>query len=371
MLLNNGKIGPQGSYANAAFPNGQTCDNLWYGPFSHAATYTDNTFTPNQHSPLYVRGNSLAAYIPTPNLTTSPFNAFDSYNALNAINVVTTLAPYTDCSQAPQLAEGGGGDGDKEKQIKLMEKIATGELENAGYADQAVWADQKTTYLALRSDSTLMDTSTVLQSFYADAAQVSVGQLVLADEKLATNDLSTGAAISAAVVTTTVVDENIKTVNELFALVATGQSLSESQTEQLEAIANQCAPEGGEGVYRARVLLGVLNNNYVQYEDTCQPPPSNQRRSNQGAVENTTVSAVNVFPNPSTGLVNIAVNIQTSGPVYFIVRDLSGREVFRKQLVGGSGLWSADLSGLSEGAYQYTILGGERLLQTNGIVITR
>ena len=71
-------------------------------------------------------------------------------------------------------------------------------------------------------------------------------------------------------------------------------------------------------------------------------------------------SAISVYPNPSSGTVNIAWQNQQTGIASVVVTDVVGREVYnhRLQLTTASGTSQTDLSNLNDGIYIITIKSG-------------
>jgi len=370
VLLNNGVVGAQGGFPSLLNPNGKACDNYWYGPFSHADTYTDQTFTPDQHSPLFVRDPSLnPAYVPVVNLTTGQA-ATDDYNATNAINIIVTPAPSIDCGQPPAIAEADLPDDEKEGKQMVMEKIVQDSLELTGDFNEEGWAAKKGAYEMLSEDSTLLDGSTVLQDFYTEAGGTSIGQTVEVTELLGNNELSEGAVTNTSITPEVTADQNQQIVHAIYVEVMNGTALTDSQWVQLETIAALCPLQGGEGVYRARTLLALLNDNYVVYEDTCSTVSSNQRRSPRSSAQVVQDSKYTVYPNPTSGYLNIQYVDVSSQPVYFTVYDLTGRVVYEVLLPPTVQLYVADLSFIADGMYQYAIGTKEAVYRSDKITIT-
>ncbi|MBI3141613.1 MAG: DUF5011 domain-containing protein, partial [Bacteroidetes bacterium] len=79
----------------------------------------------------------------------------------------------------------------------------------------------------------------------------------------------------------------------------------------------------------------------------------------------------NLFPNPGTGLVYVAVPTGTDGNLSLRVLDLSGKEILLLgNQIAGNGLITLDLSALESGTYMLEIVG-ERVREIRPVAIVR
>ncbi len=72
--------------------------------------------------------------------------------------------------------------------------------------------------------------------------------------------------------------------------------------------------------------------------------------------------AVNIFPNPAQGFVNIAIDQSLQGNFTFSLFDNSGRKLVAEKLPGNQSM--VDLKGIASGIYHYTITTVEGVLST-------
>ncbi|HMR90424.1 MAG TPA: T9SS type A sorting domain-containing protein [Saprospiraceae bacterium] len=131
-------------------------------------------------------------------------------------------------------------------------------------------------------------------------------------------------------------------------LLRSGSStaLTNSEWDQLRIIANTCPLEGGKAVYEAQALLSVIGEiDFPQYNVACQPVTPRVRSNDVG-----TDDIAKISPNPTTGIINIAPNID--GVYTISIQDISGRMLLTKE---NSGYLSIDLSTFMSGLYFYTI----------------
>lgn len=369
VLLNNGMVGPQGSAATPLYPNGKTCDNLWNGPFSLADTYTDNTSTPDLHSPIYVRDPLLnSAYVPVVNLTTGS-TSLDDYNAPNALTIIYTSAPYIDCDLAPAIAEDEFVV-DEEGMIMVMERIANDQIAFNCNTTEEEWAAKSAMFGLIYENPNLMSGSRTLQTFYASAENKSEGQCVQVDDYFGDSRIDDGASLNAGMITTNAFDQYLQDVNAIYAsAMATGE-ITETELTFLETIAAMCPTEGGEAVYRARMLIDRVGRTYTTYDEECTCGSGSRLAPPADEPTSTSAPLYAVYPNPTSGLLNIQYNTASKEPVYFTVYDVTGRVVQSVQLPADATLYVLDLSGLANGLYHYTISNSSQVLKSDKITIT-
>jgi hypothetical protein len=367
VLLNNGIIGAQGSLPSST-SMGAVCDNFWFGPFSHADTYTDQTFVPDTHSPLYIRNTAAPGYIPQVNLTTG-FPNTDSYNAPGAIILTNVLSPDWDCNEPAPIAEQGGGE--KAQQVKLMEQIVQDELELSGYVAAGQWMDKKEAYGKLMADSSLMDTSAVLQNFYADAPAQSYGKVAEVNDLAATSNLNVVQTAGSALPENTDAEFNHKQVVLLFTKQMEGQTLDSNEVVLLEQIARTCPLYGGTAVYQAQALLCLVKDEVILFEEDCFVPVNNNRKPRTPKTTTAAPELATVYPNPATTQLTVSLESGESTQVVVELRDLTGRVVSNQQLNINNGTGVIDLNTLAQGSYIIHITQGDKAILNQLVVIKK
>jgi hypothetical protein len=364
VLLNNGIIGAQGSLPSST-SIGAVCDNYWFGPFSHADTYTDQTFAPDTHSPLYIRNSSAPGYIPLVNLSTG-FPTLDSYDAPGAIILTNPPTPDWNCNEPAPIAEQGGGD--KKEQVKLMEQIAQDELELSGYVNAGQWMDKKDAYQQLLADSTLMDTSVVLQNFYADAPAESYGKVTDVNELAGANNLNAAQNAGTALPENTDAEYNHKQVVLLFAKRMNGDTLDAAELATLEQIAHTCPLYGGTAVYQAQALLCLVKDEVLYFDEDCFVPVNANRKPRKTQQGNQTAVQASVYPNPATTQLTVNCASADGIPVQLVIRDIAGRVVLTQQLNPAAHLHTVNIEALAQGTYTLSLSNGEILLLNQSVV---
>lgn len=64
---------------------------------------------------------------------------------------------------------------------------------------------------------------------------------------------------------------------------------------------------------------------------------------------------LNVYPNPTTGLLKIQINHTTLQAFYIMITDMRGREVYKAQFAGISNVLGINFAGYSSGVYLLTL----------------
>ena len=85
--------------------------------------------------------------------------------------------------------------------------------------------------------------------------------------------------------------------------------------------------------------------------------------------DNAPLSELSVFPNPTTGLITIEMKEYKGSALSFILYDLKGQEVFRKESSVGSYIkFDLDLAALSQGVYLLRVVSENQPYKTLKIV---
>lgn len=363
VLINNGIIGQQGYPITTNNSIGMGSDNRWYGPFANSYTLVDAASCAS-NSPLYVR-NTPGYYNPSINQGTISCK----YDPANNSIFTVTGASAIDCSLAPPaLAESSGGGGADALQYSL-EQTVQDSVVLTDYADETGWTNKQAAYALLQKDSSLMDGSSVLQDFYADAPQTNMGKVAGTDVLLAQTDTTGAAIINQTIAPELTVEQSFKEVGEIYISLLNGNEPDSMQLQTLENIAAQCPQQGGGAVYRARVLLELIGDNVRTWEDDC---PSNARMNRPTETVNTsTEQRVQLYPNPNDGKMTLSYSLPENQNGQFVIYDVLGNVVAREKLVSGTQTQTILLSGLAAGVYHYQITFGDTVVQSDKLVIAK
>ena len=161
--------------------------------------------------------------------------------------------------------------------------------------------------------------------------------------------------------TSLTIDYNQKVVNGIMLNLLSNDSVTSSELTTLSAIAAQCPLSGGDAVYEARAV--VVHYTGVEYNDR-------QLCAGTGSRENDQVSStenknyINIFPNPSTGLVSWS---GITGPVTVRIFNQLGQLQLEQRCTEGS----INLTPLQDGVYQLQLLDAGQLKATRSVVLMK
>ncbi len=139
----------------------------------------------------------------------------------------------------------------------------------------------------------------------------------------------------------------------------------------LEALAELCPLEHGPAIYSAREVLSAIDARPRLFLNDCEnpsvPQPPSERLAQPEPVEETVSGndQFNLWPNPSTGALNIFVDHDSEAETSILFADLLGREVYLSRLSLGL---NRIVVPMPSGLYLYSvILNGEA--KWNGKVV--
>lgn len=132
------------------------------------------------------------------------------------------------------------------------------------------------------------------------------------------------------------------------------------------------------------VTTGLANNDVIRCilhsNATCAVPDTGLSNTIQITVTTAGIDAqninayVNVFPNPTNGIVNISINTET-GYQNAVIRlvDVSGKTVFAQQqdIKPGEQLYDIDTASLAAGIYQLQITSGQTVVAAKKVMVTK
>jgi hypothetical protein len=364
VLMNNGIIGQQGSpVIPNYYPQGVASDNKWIGPFANSQTLVDGTSC-STNSKLYVQ--QTFPYTPTVNVG----SATCVYGVSTFSIFFLSGSPLAfDCSSAPGIAADDDGDNDKAR-VQLMEKTALDSVAMGEYATEATWTTQKAVYEMLKQDSAIMDSSAVLKEFYEASDSTNIGKVTDTGILLTETNTDSAATVNQTISPQLQIEQNYKELDNIYISLMDGSPVDSVQREILETIANQCPQQGGLPVYRARVLLNVLNDNVGYWDDYCA---SSARTSNPDQF-NTNINAngtVILFPNPNDGNMTLFNNLPPEQQGEFVIYDVLGNTIAKTVLEKGVNQKQIDLTAVAPGVYYYRITVNGIVIKNDKIIIAK
>ena len=155
---------------------------------------------------------------------------------------------------------------------------------------------------------------------------------------------------------TDIFDNNIKAVNEIYLSGKLASAFTQEEKDLLYSIAYQCPFSGGVGVFQARVLVSLYDDN-VEYDDntTCELDGYAMRQTSNAQTQEKI--SFSVLPNPSKNYFDIsATGIVLKNSTLFLY-DAFGN-VVHKVVLMNDGINRVDISTIASGVYQICLLNG-------------
>jgi len=170
--------------------------------------------------------------------------------------------------------------------------------------------------------------------------------------------------LNSAVATSLTPEVNHQTVNEIVLNLLLNDTLGSGELSVLEYVAGQCPLEGGDAVYEARGIVSYLTG--ADFDDVaiCEEA---EEREQQLARQESKISAVALYPNPTTG----QVFWSGVGEQVVVLRVFNALgQLQAEQTASGN---NADLSRLPNGLYTLKIfsMADNTLLATQKIQIVK
>jgi hypothetical protein len=141
--------------------------------------------------------------------------------------------------------------------------------------------------------------------------------------------------------------------------------LSNAQWDMIDDIANLCPYEVGKSVYLARMINEERGVFFDESYDPCAT--SNKRIAKQEDIQSDL--AINIYPNPTNGLVNLDMKGLEDLPVSISIMDINGREMLRQECFESS--TTLDLTAYKSGIYVCRVYQGNEILLTNRIILMK
>jgi len=150
-------------------------------------------------------------------------------------------------------------------------------------------------------------------------------------------------------------------------LVNPNYIFEEAVRNKLQSIANQCVFSGGLSVYNARTLYHIAEPGVqIDYSEIDSCHEVEDRSSDKNNFSNIYIPEVKIYPNPSTGIINI--DLRKSFIKQLIVHDLLGKEVFYEKFADDKNTTQLNLLHL-KGLYLVSVYDDIGLIRTEKLIL--
>lgn len=271
--------------------------------------------------------------------------------------------------------------------LEVAEQVAQDTLSGENnLSDALIWSRKLRLYNELRENSSLLDSSTVLEDFYVQASTGNIGKFAEIDDLMAQVNEQSGVIpvqeraieltnqaleINQSIQSSMTVELNRKTINEVM-LVTTilGLPIDSIWYDEIESVAFQCPYMGGEAVFVARAICQSLTDT-VWFNDSLLCAEISEERL-QGNVSNMSNRFnISVFPNPTNGNFTILYNTISYNEARFELYDMTNRLLFKQKLPTKIYISDVNVSHINDGVYGYRITMNNEMTKSGYIIIIR
>ncbi len=366
-----GQVGKFDPTANIKFD----ADNSFLGPTNLARVYRVTTCPASTNDQIVTTQAKLDAT--DPNSSGTPTGA-----SACQVDIQNPSQPFTqthNCSSITSVLANNTATIDYNHAMLVAEN----NIEYEDFDEGARRADEELVYAWLDAYGSIRASNPILDTFYLNRYSQIVGTIkqldlqiaMLSDSTLMTDSATWAGSLLSAIQnnnnlgTGQVFEANAKWINGLYlhALAGGIDSIDAELYEDIETLANTCPYLGGNAVYRARTLMGMLRPG-VHYDDLIICNGQGVYKNGISKLQQQLLDIANaqheklledkgvlVYPNPTHAQITIEYLIERNERLDIVIYDLVGNKLKSEQLKFNSNKSSIDLNGFSTGMYFYQI----------------
>jgi hypothetical protein len=326
---NNGEIGTQGTSTRPQ-------DNLWTGVWS-SPNYKTALLTGADaaNSKLYIRTSAPGNYNPDgSSLSTTPLIVNTEYSIANGNLIVSSSSPApATCPIDISTARMAFGP-------RVADTVQLSALVSRKPArDRSVNYNVRTLLYDLANLQGYQPTGTdILSSFYSEQSTGSVGLFAAVEKSLFSRQFKKAAQLNESIRTESSAEENSKLYYRT-AIHHFEGAFSSGDSAVLHQLVTKCPYYDGLVVEKARALYN-MRFGWKLFANTCVAESTQELT----AINENEAGAYQLYPNPTSGEVNVLTGTLKDGAMRITVCDITGRKVYQKthQLQGGTTRFALD-----------------------------
>jgi hypothetical protein len=339
-------------------------DNQWIGNYAIG----------NDYRKIWESGSLLSSITPIRwYVQNSLGSIFDPENNTSIINpTYSTIIPHynnngtTTCISC-QFKSFGIPAMNAEMREKLYGKVVRNENNYVSLDEQYKIYDMTTLYQVLKSDTSLMylgDTAdAAYQQFYAAQEAGNIGKFEEVQNLIKDGDIQLAISKNEGVQDQKLIDYYLKTATDIYlkTYCVDNYYLTAQQIDFLTALANITPWEGGDGVYIARYMLNIEDDQNMA--DYAMAP--------QKQFADVKVNTAKLYPNPAQNEVMIAFDKTLGVDGILEIYGFTANKIQSIELKSGYQFISVSTKDLKQGIYMYRILVNDKVIAKDKLLIIK
>lgn len=201
---------------------------------------------------------------------------------------------------------------------------------------------------------------------FVSVAATNIGTFMEVENYLDAGNLASAPFLNNTITPTNNEEVNLQTVYDVYINTWAVDTFyfDSTQFAMLDSIAYQKPITGGDAVYKARVMLGLMIDDFVDMDDA-------ERLMRKNDSTSLTDNRFKLYPNPNNGMMELDYSLQVGDKGIIMIYDLTGRFVSDYILPNGNGTLSIDESKVNDGIYFYHIFVNGKIVLRDKLVIIK
>ncbi|MBK9283255.1 MAG: T9SS type A sorting domain-containing protein [Sphingobacteriaceae bacterium] len=267
----------------------------------------------------------------------------------------------------------GNGGGNMAARL-LLEQAVNNSISYANNVIESQHIDKTSAYRSLKANPTIMNGSSILNTFYITAQTNYLEEMLNVEESLAINSLNIAQSQISALTPTNAIESNYQNFYQIHKNYKNG-SYNITDSLNLIYIANLCPYVDGAIVFQARALYNIIYQGYYTFFDNCVIEQNRMAEStkynDKGGLQNLVNLKTSISPNPNNGKYSIYLNEELISRTVFVkVFDITGRIVFENSYKNENQTKIQVENKLVNGIYLMEISTEEGILDIHRLIIT-
>jgi len=225
----------------------------------------------------------------------------------------------------------------------------------------------------------VVTTNSTLTTFFNSNTNTGLGQFAGVDSLIINLQHAQASALNATASTGTPLEQNHQQINTqlLNKLLNANYNYSASDMSTLYGIAGKCPLSDGNAVYQARALLCYIEDRVIEFTDSCDGGDTKGARIGHSDDNgNTYVEEMAdnfiLYPNPNNGTMQLLYSLNQAKTATLTVYDITGKQVYAKDLDTSTSLVDVSINNLSQGVYYYKIIDtNSKVLKSDKLIIIK